>query len=266
MSRTGQPLAPHVQAAIQRAAAPPGPAQGTAQPRGPASRSQGNAQPPAAHVQAALAWTHQPGPGRVQPKQPGGPPAPAPHVQAAIQSALAPAAQPKAGDGEGSSAGGEAQPAAAAALHAVTEFVTYVDLKAPGTPPPPPRRPVYALSCPDGATCRIQDVKTGRMRDAGDLFGGFVRMEKGGKVYVSPRATVGAPGDSHPTIASGTPEWQGGKHSVVAAGEVGILDGQIVGHSDKTGHFQTRKNLRQAGMPPDKYHPFTVDPKEWYHR
>jgi hypothetical protein len=91
-------------------------------------------------------------------------------------------------------------------------------------------------------------------------------MDKGSAVYFSPRAAVGAPGDSHPSIAAGTPEWQAGRHAVVAAGEVGILDGQIIGHNDKTGHFLSRKNRRQSGLPADKFHPFTEDPKDWYRK
>ncbi len=244
MSRDPSTLAPHVRAAIERAAGP------------------------VATAQAAPAAPH-----------PGGP---APHVQAAIQRAAGPAAQLKPGNGaaggdtagggaaaggiqagDGDAGAGKAAPPAPSALHGVSDYVTYTDVKSSGAPPPPPRRPVLALSFSDG-TCIAQDVKTGRVQPAGNIFGGFVRMDKGSRIYMSPRAGVGAPGDSHPTIASGTPEWQTGVRTVVAAGEVGILNGEIVGHNDKTGHFQSRKNLRQSGMPAEKFHPFTQDPKDWY--
>ena len=122
---------------------------------------------------------------------------------------------------------------------------------------------MYSLNVSDGA-CSVRDIKTGRQRPAEDFFGGFVRMGKGGQIYVSPRAGVGAPGDSHPSIASATPEWQAGTQSVVAAGEIGVLGGEIVGHNDKTGHFLSRKNLRQSGLPTEKFHPFTDEVKDWY--
>jgi hypothetical protein len=144
------------------------------------------------------------------------------------------------------------------------EFVVYEDRKTPGVPPPPPRWPVYALHCPDKGRCVLEDVKTGRIHEAGTVYGGFVRMSRTGPIYISPRPALGFPGDSHPTIAAGTPEGQRGKRAVVAAGEVGIIDGQIVGHNDKTGHYQTRKNLYQSGMPAEKFHPFTEDPRDWY--
>ena len=143
-------------------------------------------------------------------------------------------------------------------------FITYTDQKTPTTPPPPPRWPVYALHCGDRGGCRLQDVKTGRWRDAGTLYAGFVRMQAGGPVYVSPRPGMGFPGDSHPTIAVGTPEGQRGKRALVAAGEVGIVGGQVVGHNDKTGHYRTRKNLWQSGLPPELFHPFTEDPSDWF--
>jgi hypothetical protein len=175
------------------------------------------------------------------------PPVPAPHVRAAVQLKEAekrsPAHLPPSQSGE---------------------FVIYEDRKTPGVHPPPPRWPVYALHCPDEGPCVIQDVKTGRMRQVDNLYGGFVRMSRTGPVYVSPRPALGFPGDSHPTIAAGTPEGQRGKRAVVAAGEVGVINGQIVGHNDKTGHYQTRKNLYQSGMPAEKFHPFTEDPRDWY--
>ncbi len=150
---------------------------------------------------------------------------------------------------------------------AATEFVTYNDKKLGGAPPPPPKRPVFTMSCDDkGGNCTLRSLETGRERPAGDLYAGFVRMRKGGGVYVSPRPGVGLQGDSHPTIASRTMEWTRGQRVLVAAGEVGILGGEIVGHNDKTGHYQTRHNRQQSGFPADRYHPFTQDPKDWYKR
>ena len=52
---------------------------------------------------------------------------------------------------------------------------------------------------------------------------------------------------------------------LMGVGRLGnFVDGQIVGHNDKTGHYQTRKNLYQSGMPAEKFHPFTEDPRDWY--
>lgn len=256
MSRGPQPPAPHVQAAIRRHTAAAG-AAGPAQARPPvASRT------PAPHVEAAVERGRGAA-GGVQPAP--GPPAPAAHVLAATggRGAPAPPVQTRtAGPPGAGAASGEGSPARAS----VAEYVTYVDVKSPTTPPPPPRGPVYELHCADGAGCSVRDVKTGRVRPAGDLFGGFVRMSRSGPVYVSPRAAVGAPGDSHPTIASVTPEERTGRKALLAAGEVGILDGEIVGHNDKTGHYLTRRNYWQSGMPPERFHPFTEDPKEWYKR
>jgi hypothetical protein len=220
--------APHVQAALRRTSHGP-----AAQPARPAVAHGA----PAPHVQAAQA--------RLAPS----PPVPAPHVRAVVQrkeeaaERLSPAHLPPTQSGE---------------------YVVYSDIKSPGSPPPPPRWPVYALHCPDEGPCILEDVKTGRIHPAGTVYGGFVRMSRIGPVYVSPRPALGFPGDSHPTIAAGTPEGQRGKRAVVAAGEVGIIDGQIVGHNDKTGHYQTRKNLYQSGMPAEKFHPFTEDPRDWY--
>jgi hypothetical protein len=202
-------------------------------------------------VQAALARTAQPH--AAPPARPV-----APHVQAALgRTAPPPAAQ--------------RQPAEPAKSHAPSTpgrdalgFVTYTDQKTPTTPPPPPRRPIYSLHCGDAGGCRIQDVRTGRWHEAGSMYAGFVRMQAGGTVYVSPRTDPKVLGDSHPTIAAGTPEGQAGRRALVAAGEVGIVDNQIVGHNDKTGHYRTRKNYWQSGMPPDLYHPFTEDPLNWY--
>jgi hypothetical protein len=167
---------------------------------------------------------------------------------------VAPAVQPRSGEKSAEPAQGRD----------ALGFVTYADQKTPTTPPPPPRWPVYALHCGDQGGCRLQDVRTGRWRDPGTMYAGFVRMQAGGPVYVSPRPALGFPGDSHPTIASGTPEGQRGKRALVAAGEVGIVAGHVVGHNDKTGHYRTRKNLWQSGLPPELFHPFTEDPTDWF--
>jgi hypothetical protein len=216
------------------------------------------------------------GPGAAQAK-PGPPAAPgaARHVAQAVAQAKARPAQAPPAQGaralqrqEDEDPGRQQKEAFAklnAARGAPSDYVAYPDLKTGGAPPPPPRRQVFSLSCEGGGQCRLQDVKTGRQSDAGDLWGGFVRMSKRGPVYVSPRSGLGGPGDSHPSIASVTPEGMAGRRSVVAAGEIGILGGAIVGHNDKTGHFQSRKNRRQSGLPADLYHPFTEDPREWYH-
>jgi hypothetical protein len=202
-----------------------------------------------------------------------GAPAAARHVAQAVAQAKARPAQPRPAPAravqrqEDDDPGRQQKEAFAklnAARGAPSDYVVYPDLKTGGAPPPPPRRQVFSLDC-NGDQCRLQDVKTGRQSDAGDLWGGFVRMSKRGPVYVSPRSGLGGPGDSHPSIASVTPEGMAGGRSVVAAGEIGILGGAIVGHNDKTGHFQSRKNRRQSGLPADLYHPFTQDPREWYH-
>ena len=213
---------------------------------------------PAPHVQAALQRTSPVRPVAVQAR-------PAPHVQAVI--ARTPPAPPpvrpviqRKEEAKVPLSPAHLPPSQSG------EFVIYEDRKTPGVRPPPPRWPVYALHCPDNGPCVLQDVKTGRMREAGTVYGGFVRMSRTGPIYVSPRPAMGFPGDSHPTIAAGTPEGQRGKRAVVAAGEVGIIDGQIVGHNDKTGHYQTRKNLYQSGLPAEKFHPFTEDPREWYRK
>ncbi len=256
-----RPLAPHVQAAIH----PPRlPASGAVQAGLPATPAPPATYvgAPAPHVRAAVERCHRP----------SQPPAPVQPTNAGRHQAT-PAAQPRAASApaDRASAGGGAGPpppgsSGAQATAPATDFVDYEDRKTSTSPPPPPKRPIYALSCDDDGKCMIHDVKTGRIREAGDIFGGFVRMEKGGKVYLSPRSAVGVQGDSHPTIAAATPEAQGGRKALVAAGELGILDSEIVGHSDKTGHYQTRKNLRQSGLPAEKFHPFTVDPSEWYKR
>lgn len=228
-----KPPAPHVQAAL-RQTAPVRPATVQARPAADPAK-------PAPHVQAAV----------VQPRIIPPPPVPARHVQAAVQRKEAEGSSPKA-------------PAHLPPTQS-GDFVVYEDRKTPGINPPPPRWPVYALHCSDEG-CVIEDVKTGRTREAGTIYGGFVRMSRSGPVYVSPRAAPGFPGDSHPTIAAGTPDGMRGKRALVAAGEIGIIDGQIVGHNDKTGHYMTRRNLYQSGLPAEKYHPFTEDPREWYRK
>ncbi len=229
------PLAPHVQAAIARGAGHPS---GTTSPAAAQPRAIAPVRPLAPHVQAAV--------GRVAPPS---------------------AAQPKAATSPGTTGTTSSGPATSAASATggrdAFGFVTYTDQKTPTSPPPPPRWPVYSLHCGEGG-CRIQDVRTGRWREPGSMYAGFVRMGSGGTVYISPRPDPKVPGDSHPTIASGTPEGQAGRRALVAAGEVGIVDNRIVGHNDKTGHYKTRKNYWQSGMPSDLYHPFTEDPLNWY--
>lgn len=250
---------------------PPKLAPHVAQAIGQAARSSVAAQPkraapgkilPARHVAQAVAAAHHP---YTQPKTAPGAKAwqVAPHKAAALRPGGAAQRQE---DDDGGAKQKEAFAKLDAARGVAGDYVTYPDLKTGGAPPPPPRRGVFALDCPDGASCSLLDVKTGRQHPAGDFWGGFVRMAKGGPIYLSPRfGGPGSPGDSHPSIASATPEGMAGKKSVVAAGEIGILGGAIVGHNDKTGHFQSRKNRRQSGLPADLYHPFTQDPKEWYH-
>ena len=246
-----KPPAPHVQAALRQASpAPVRPA--SVQAARPAVTHGA----PAPHVQAVVGRTapsRLPAP-PVQARLAPVPAPPAPHVRAVVQRKE-----------ETSSKSEKPSPAHLPPTQG-GEFTVYEDRKTPGVLPPPPRWPVYALHCPDGGPCVLEDVKTGRIREAGTIYGGFVRMSRVGPVYVSPRPALGFPGDSHPTIAAGTPDGQRGKRALVAAGEIGIIDGQVVGHSDKTGHYQTRKNLYQSGLPPEKFHPFTEDPREWYRK
>jgi hypothetical protein len=148
-----------------------------------------------------------------------------------------------------------------------TGWVTYDDRKGPTTPPPPPRWPVYLLSCGEGGTgCTVEDVKTGRTHPAGTMYAGYVRLASTGRTFVSPRPDVYVRGDSHPTIAAASPEGQREKRTVLAAGEVGIVDGTIAGHNDKTGHYMSRRNQTQSGMPEDRYHAFTEDPRQWFRK
>jgi hypothetical protein len=145
------------------------------------------------------------------------------------------------------------------------EWVLYEDRKSSSAPPPPPRWPVYRLLCDaKGRRCRLYDLETGRTRVAENLFAGFVRMTRGGGIYVSPRPGLGLQGDSHPSIAARTPEGLAGQKALVAAGEVGILRGCVVGHNDKTGHFLSRRNREQSGLPSQLFYPYTVDPRRWY--
>ena len=236
MSPAPKTLAPHVQAALRQTAPAVRPPAVQARPA-VAAIAQGV---PAPHVQAATARTTRTAPA---------PPVPPPPVRPAVQRKEA---------AEEKSSPAHLPPSQSG------DFVIYEDRKAPNCPPPPPRWPVYALHCPDEGPCILQDVKTGRVHPAGTVYGGFVRMSRHSPVYISPRPAPGFPGDSHPTIAAGTPEGQRGKRALVAAGEVGIIDGQIVGHNDKTGHYQTRKNLYQSGLPAERFHPFTEDPRDWY--
>ena len=204
----------------------------------------------ASHVQAAVA---RHAPAAVQPlmARPVAAIAPgqrAPHVQAALSRGRNPAPPPT--DQSTESAG---------------DVVLYDDRKNLGGPVPPPKRPVQILRCGgEGAGCTLTSVETGRVKQAGTVYAGFVRMSKHGDVYISERQAVDMQGDSHPSIASATPEGRSGNKKIVAAGEVGIVDGEIVGHNDKTGHYQTRKNKQQSGLPADRFYPYTIHPKEWY--
>jgi len=145
------------------------------------------------------------------------------------------------------------------------DFVSYEDRRNRNGPVPPPKRPVQILRCKgDGTECVLTSVETGRTRPAETLYAGFVRMSRDGDVYIAERQSVTSPGDSHPSIASATPEARAGKKKIVAAGEVGVRDGEVVGHNDKTGHYQTRKNKQQSGLPADRFHTYTDDPKEWF--
>jgi hypothetical protein len=224
--------APHVQAALARPGAP-------AVQRFEATAS-------SHHVRAAVGAHRHPFAQPVAVTAPGGR---APHVQTALgrRDAVPPVPEGTAPEGLGG------------------YFVTYEDRKNRGGPVPPPKRPIQILRCAgDGSGCTLISVETGRMKKAETLYAGFVRMSRNGDVYISERQAVDMPGDSHPSIASATPEGRMGKKTIVAAGEVGIREGEIVGHNDKTGHYQTRKNKQQSGLPPDKLHPYTENPKEWF--
>lgn len=248
MDSKQQGMAPHVQAAVARSRGPAAdsPLQASASPSSAAPAAH------AAHVAAAIAAagpTMEPptGSGAVQTKSTGPLDAYAAHVQTAIQFK--------------GSATESLEDAGAASFG---DWVSYPEKKGMRIPPPP-QKPVYSLSCGEkGEGCRLRSLENGRVQQAGTMFAGYVRMSKGGDIYVSPRTGVGNAGDSHPSIASMSPEWRAGQRAVVAGGEVGIIDGKIVGHNDKTGHFQTRKNLAQSGMPADRFHPFTEDARNWF--
>ena len=112
--------------------------------------------------------------------------------------------------------------------------------------PPPPKKPIYILESQNGENCKLRDPQTAREIGAGTVYGIFVRMRPNGDIYLSPMSSPGARGDSHPTLAANTIEGRLGLKTVVAAGEVGIVNNRIVGHNDKTGHFQTRRNREQS--------------------
>jgi hypothetical protein len=231
---------------------------------------------PAPHVQAALA---RHGNRVVQPQLAAAPsvslPAPGQHMREAVRPHRHPFAQPVAVIPPGGRAphvqtalarrDASPPPPSDAGSDLAGNFVSYEDRRNRGGPVPPPKRPVQVLRCGgDGTGCVLVSVETGRTRKAETLYAGFVRMGRDGDIYVAERQAVDMPGDSHPSIASATPEGRAGTKKIVAAGEVGIRDGDIVGHNDKTGHYQTRKNKQQSGLPPDKFHPYTEDPKEWF--
>lgn len=234
----GRRLAPHVQAAVA------GHGRQTVQPQlaaGPVA----TAPVPGQHLRDAVSPHRHPFARPVAVVPPGGR---APHVHRAL--ARRDAAPPPPQD---------------AAPETIDDFVSYEDRRNRGGPVAPPKRPVHILRCKgDGTECALTSVETGRTRPAETLYAGFVRMSRDGDVYIAERQSVNAPGDSHPSIASATPEGRAGKKKIVAAGEVGIRDGEVVGHNDKTGHYQTRKNKQQSGLPADRFHPYTVDPKDWY--
>ncbi len=239
----GRPMAPHVQAALgvgqshtKNGTAPPDtPANGQSH-ASPSRKTNGKASsdaatPPSLTPRMAAALKHH-----------------APHVRAAILRTMAPQ-----------------QPRPAPGPNVADGYVVYEEKKLGVAPPPASKKPVYTLHFDQkGKNCTIRNLATGQVKRAGTLFAGYVRMKNDGPLYVSPRADVSVPGDTHATIAARSPEWALGQRAVVAGGEVGIIDGEIVGHNDKTGHFQTRKNRQQSGMPSDKFYPFTVDPKDWY--
>lgn len=238
-----RPLAPHVQAAL--GVAQPHTQTGTAPSKAPAN-GQSHASP-SPHTNG-----HTPSdaatPPSLTPRMAAALKHHAPHVRAALLRTMAPE-QPQPAPGPAVAAG----------------YVVYEEKKLGVAPPPASKKPVYTLHFDQkGKNCTIRNLATGQVKNAGTLFAGYVRMKKDGPLYVSPRAGVSVPGDTHATIAARSPEWALGQRAVVAGGEVGIIDGEIVGHNDKTGHFQTRKNRQQSGMPSDKFYPFTVDPKDWY--
>ena len=239
-----RPLASHVQTALGLTKPDAQASNGTAPSKPPANGGSRELPPPQTNGKAPSDTTAPSLPPRVAEALKNH----APHVRAALLRTLAPK-----------------QPRPAPGPKAADGYVVYEEKKLGAAPPPAPKKPVYVLAFDQkGKNCTIRDLATGQVKKAGTLFAGYVRMKKDGPLYVSPRAGVGVPGDSHATIATRSPEWALGQRAVVAGGEVGIVDGEIVGHNDKTGHFQSRKNKQQSGMPSDKYYPYTVDPKEWF--
>jgi hypothetical protein len=171
----------------------------------------------------------------------------APHVQATIRRSL------------------ESRPAQQNQPISASHFVAYAETRLGNAPPPMARKPLYVLLVgPRGEGCKLQDLNTGRVRPAQTVFAGYVRMAENGPIFLSPRTMVGVLGDSHPTIAAQTPEWARGQRSIVAGGEIGIIDGRIVGHNDRTGHFRSRRNRDQSGLPADRFYPFGINPRTWF--
>ena len=243
---------------------------------------------PAPHVQAALRQA-SPAPVRPASVQAARPAvahgAPAPHVQAALGRTRHRLASPRrrsrrvsrrfppagaARPGRGPAQGGAAKPEKLSPAHLPPtqggEFTVYEDRKTPGVLPPPPRWPVYALHCPDEGPCVLEDVKTGRIREAGTIYGGFVRMSRVGPVYVSPRPALGFPGDSHPTIAAGTPDGQRGSAPWWRRGRSGSSTARSSATATRPATTRRARTSTSPDLPPEKFHPFTEDPREWYRK
>ncbi len=241
----GRKLAPHVQAALGVAKPDAQAPDGTAPSNTPANSR--NQAPPSRQT-AGRAPSDAATPPSLTPRMAAALEHHAPHVREALLRTMAPQ-QPRPAPGPKVAAG----------------YVVYEEKKLGVAPPPASKQPVYTLHFDQkGKNCTIRNLATGQVKNAGTLFAGYVRMRKDGDIYISPRAGVRVPGDTHATIAACSPEWALGQRTVVAGGEVGLIDGEIVGHNDKTGHFQSRKNRQQSGMPSEKFYPFTVDPKDWY--
>lgn len=242
-----RPLAPHVQAALGIAKPDTQASNGTATPHTPAN---GRSQKPPSPKPNGKAPSGGAPPSSLPPRVAEALKHYAPHVREAIVRTMAPA---------------ETKAVKTASAASATDYVAYTEKKLGAATPPAPQKPVYTLHFDQkGKNCTIRNLATGQVKKAGTLFAGYVRMKKDGPIYISPRADVSVPGDTHATIAARSPEWALGQRAVVAGGEVGIINGEIVGHNDKTGHFQSRKNKQQSGMPSDKFYPYTIDPKEWF--